>query len=136
MNIARLLSNSIQEDVIDQLHHRRLLGSILQKRDVHLLRGVDQIHFRIVSQAGEHFIDVFIARLVTAEDSLDDGLGSNMNLDILPRQKTNVVNDKQITGVCHGNIEGLTHQSEGDCLVFLGDLRGDEADDLLGNRQS
>src|SRR5208337_333034 len=132
VNIARLFSDCVHQNQVHELYHRGLLGGGFESREVYVVRGLLQIdidilleHFQIIIQR------VFCCKIVS-DDFLDHAVRGDVNLDVLPGEEANVVDDEKVAGVRHGNVKGIAHKTERHGLVFVHDIERNHARNLFG----
>jgi len=135
VDVACLLSDGVHEDEVHQFYHRRLFRRILQEGQVHVLLGLHHIDVHLFLEHAQHVFDVLIGPVMLTDDFLDGRLRGHVDLDVLAGEEANVVDDEKVSRVGHGHVQGVAHDAEGDRLVFLSHVHGNQADEGLGDRQ-
>src|SRR5208337_3865600 len=132
VNIARLFSDCVHQNQVHELYHRGLLGGGFQTREVHLVARLHQIEIHFLLEHSKNIIQRVVCCKIESDDFLDDAVRGDVNLDVLPSEEANVVDDEQVAGVRHGNMKGIAHKPERNGLVFVHDIEGNQARDVFG----
>jgi hypothetical protein len=135
VDVARAAADGVDEGLVDHLDDRGLVGFGLELGEVVVvLVRLDDVDGRVVGQ-GDVLDDLLdpqgIGGAVVFVDGVDDpGLGGDDRLDAEAGPEADVLDDLEVGRVDHGQGQEGPDAVDGHDHVFLGHVRGDEADDL------
>ncbi len=131
VNVGGALSDRADEDGVTEPDDRRIARATLEVDQVDVVRvfgdldlvGVEALHDVVVGDLG---------RLVGALDRrADGGLRGDDGFDVVPGEEFDVVDGVEVRGIGHRDDERRPGATDGDDLVAIADILGDQLEDLL-----
>jgi hypothetical protein len=135
VDVGGTAPDRVDQDHVDELHHRRLVGRFLELEDVDLgggVLGVDHLDVAdLALQLGHDLGDGGHLDVVIALDRLAEGrLGRHHRQHLEVRHERDVVEREHVGGIGHGQGQGVARPLDGKHLVLFRDLARYELEDF------